>query len=243
MLVDDKQSHNVHFSSAAAVQAALATIEEERKLTFRQAFRMYWRAALWSAGLSAALIMEGYDVGIVSLARLTLLVSSYGHSTEIDSDQFLFRAPRFPRAIRFPNRDRRALHSCQLAVGDQQCSNYRSARRSHLQRMGSGQVWLQAGLHWRYGMDDRRDLHSSLLDQLGHVVRRRGGLRSGEYMALSAAETSTDLLSVLGYLPNLDDRICIRDLPCIDERLPHILCQHVLGNGCVLILGLILGFC
>jgi hypothetical protein len=86
MLVDDKQSHNVHFSSAAAVQAALATIEEERKLTFRQAFRMYWRAALWSAGLSAALIMEGYDVGIVSLARLTLLVSSYGHSTDFDSD-------------------------------------------------------------------------------------------------------------------------------------------------------------
>jgi hypothetical protein len=50
-------------------------------------------------------------------------------------------------------------------------------------------------------------------------------------MALTAAQTSTDLLSVLGYLPNLDDRICIRDLPCIDERLPHILCQHVLGNG------------
>lgn len=52
-----------------AVAAAMAVINEEKALSFRQAFKMYWKAAVWSALLSTALVMEGYDVGIV---RITL---------------------------------------------------------------------------------------------------------------------------------------------------------------------------
>lgn len=48
------------------VAAAMAVVNEEKSLSFRQAFKMYWKAAAWSALLSTALVMEGYDVGIVS---------------------------------------------------------------------------------------------------------------------------------------------------------------------------------
>lgn len=39
---------------------------EEHALTFRQAFKKYRAAALWSMLLSACLIMEGYDLGSVN---------------------------------------------------------------------------------------------------------------------------------------------------------------------------------
>lgn len=45
--------------------AAQADVEEHA-LTFRQAFRKYRAAALWSMLLSACLIMEGYDLGSVN---------------------------------------------------------------------------------------------------------------------------------------------------------------------------------
>ena len=45
---------------------AQAAGEAEKVMPWRQAVAIYWRGGLWSMGLSIALIMEGYDVGLVS---------------------------------------------------------------------------------------------------------------------------------------------------------------------------------
>lgn len=55
-----------HISAPPDVAEAQEAIEAESKMGFRRVFRLYYRAALWSAMLSTALVMEGYDVGIVS---------------------------------------------------------------------------------------------------------------------------------------------------------------------------------
>ena len=61
-----KSADDVDMSEAALVEAAVAYCEEETKLKLRQLFKLYTPAAAWSMLLSAALIMEGMDVGLVS---------------------------------------------------------------------------------------------------------------------------------------------------------------------------------
>lgn len=63
-----KTAQSSHHIEAPDVAEAQASIEAESKLGFRRVFRLYYKAALWSAMLSTALVMEGYDVGIVSHA-------------------------------------------------------------------------------------------------------------------------------------------------------------------------------
>lgn len=46
---------------AMAHQAA----EREKAMPFRQAIKIFWPGAMWSMCLSLALVMEGYDVGLV----------------------------------------------------------------------------------------------------------------------------------------------------------------------------------
>lgn len=48
------------------VQAAIAAGDAETKLPLKQLIRIYYPAALWSMALSAALIMDGMDTGLVS---------------------------------------------------------------------------------------------------------------------------------------------------------------------------------
>jgi len=48
---------------AMAHQAA----EREKAMPFRQALKLFWPGAIWSMCLSLALVMEGYDVGLVRL--------------------------------------------------------------------------------------------------------------------------------------------------------------------------------
>lgn len=71
MLYNEKGEPNTAVAHSGgqseAVLAAIEAINQEKSLTFRQAFKMYWKAAVWSAALSTALVMEGYDVGIVSV--------------------------------------------------------------------------------------------------------------------------------------------------------------------------------
>lgn len=59
------------FDPAAAesdlVQRAIAAGDAETKLPLRQLVKIYYPAALWSMALSAALIMDGMDTGLVSL--------------------------------------------------------------------------------------------------------------------------------------------------------------------------------
>lgn len=50
------------------VEAAIATGEEETKLSLRELFRIHGRAAMWSCLLSLALVMEGMDVGLVTIS-------------------------------------------------------------------------------------------------------------------------------------------------------------------------------
>lgn len=52
--------------SDVLIAKAQAAIEAEKAMPWKQAVRIYWRGGLWSMGLSVALIMEGYDIGLVS---------------------------------------------------------------------------------------------------------------------------------------------------------------------------------
>jgi hypothetical protein len=64
---DQKQpitaAHNV---TNVAVQDAMAAAADEKAMGFKAVMRIHWRAALWSCIFSLALVMEGYDLGIVS---------------------------------------------------------------------------------------------------------------------------------------------------------------------------------
>lgn len=54
------------YTNAELVEAAQLEGEEEAKLGFKRIVRLYYPAALWSMGLSLALVMEGMDVGLVN---------------------------------------------------------------------------------------------------------------------------------------------------------------------------------
>ena len=47
------------------IAKAQAAGEAEKAMPWKQAVRIYWRGGLFSMGLSVALIMEGYDIGLV----------------------------------------------------------------------------------------------------------------------------------------------------------------------------------
>ena len=49
------------------IRQAQESNEADRKLTIRQAVNKYKKAVFWAMFLSTSLIMEGYDVVIVSL--------------------------------------------------------------------------------------------------------------------------------------------------------------------------------
>lgn len=48
------------------IAMAQRAAEMEKAMPFKEALRIFWRGGLWSMGLSLALVMEGYDVGLVS---------------------------------------------------------------------------------------------------------------------------------------------------------------------------------
>lgn len=50
---------------ADMVQAAIAAGDAETKLPLKTLIRIYYPAALWSMALSAALVMDGMDTGLV----------------------------------------------------------------------------------------------------------------------------------------------------------------------------------
>lgn len=57
-MTDTDKNDNTRLAEEAAAK--------ERDMGFKQALATYYPAALWSAFLSCGLIMEGYDIGIVS---------------------------------------------------------------------------------------------------------------------------------------------------------------------------------
>lgn len=50
------------------VTMAHQAAEREKAMPFKEAIRLFWPGAIWSMCLSLALVMEGYDVGLVSLS-------------------------------------------------------------------------------------------------------------------------------------------------------------------------------
>jgi hypothetical protein len=48
--------------------------EREKAMPFKQAIKIFWPGAMWSMCLSLALVMEGYDVGLVCLFCSGLIV-------------------------------------------------------------------------------------------------------------------------------------------------------------------------
>jgi SP family general alpha glucoside:H+ symporter-like MFS transporter len=50
----------------ALLADGLEQVEREKKATFREAIRHHWRAVLWSALLSMALVMDSFDGSLVS---------------------------------------------------------------------------------------------------------------------------------------------------------------------------------
>lgn len=50
------------------IRNAMAAAAEEKAMGFKAVMRIHWKAAMWSCIFSLALVMEGYDLGIVSAA-------------------------------------------------------------------------------------------------------------------------------------------------------------------------------
>jgi hypothetical protein len=64
-----------HTVQSAQVQAAIAAGEAETKLPLSQLFKIYYPAALWSMALSAALVMDGMDTGLVCVRSSLAMIA------------------------------------------------------------------------------------------------------------------------------------------------------------------------
>lgn len=64
-IVADNNKLQAHLGAAVVHDAAKADAAEHH-MTLRQAFKVHKKAIFWSMALSGALIMEGYDVVVVS---------------------------------------------------------------------------------------------------------------------------------------------------------------------------------
>lgn len=62
----DEPVHVVTDMSDDLIAMAQRAAEVEKAMPFKEAIKIFWRGGLWSMGLSLALVMEGYDVGLVS---------------------------------------------------------------------------------------------------------------------------------------------------------------------------------
>lgn len=58
-----KEEHGLH---TTLLEEAFALREEEAKMSLLTVLRMYWPGATYGLLLSVALVMEGYDTGLVS---------------------------------------------------------------------------------------------------------------------------------------------------------------------------------
>lgn len=94
--VDDKEEI-AHLEGAKGyeqhttlIEEALALREEEAKLGLWKIFKLYYPGATYGLLLSVALVMEGYDTGLVSLANPA--AQPHGNGTAIginDTDNLL----------------------------------------------------------------------------------------------------------------------------------------------------------
>lgn len=74
-IFDKDISATTHVAQSAQVQAAIAAGDAETKLPLSQLFKIYYPAALWSMALSAALVMDGMDTGLVRHTSLQAMIT------------------------------------------------------------------------------------------------------------------------------------------------------------------------
>jgi SP family general alpha glucoside:H+ symporter-like MFS transporter len=71
----DRELHNIELNNPDIVELTRQAEESDaadRLLTVRQALSKYKKAVFWAMFLSTSLIMEGYDLVIVSVSSVTL---------------------------------------------------------------------------------------------------------------------------------------------------------------------------
>ena len=93
------------------IRKAMAAAAEEKAMGFKAVMRVHWKAAMWSCIFSLALVMEGYDLGIVSALHVA--------SSDVVDQLFLWSS-LVPQALWKRHTGRKALYSCQLAGCHQQ---------------------------------------------------------------------------------------------------------------------------
>lgn len=86
----------------------------DRQLTLWTAIKKYKKAVAWSCLLSAALVMEGYDVVIVRCAILFFLCSS--QTLIRTTDQRVFRPVLIPGKVRRCRCGWREVHHSPMAI-------------------------------------------------------------------------------------------------------------------------------
>jgi hypothetical protein len=88
----DEKAEIAHFESGkdqygqhtTLIEEALAQREEESKMSLWKIFKLYYPGATYGLLLSVALVMEGYDTGLVSLSVFTYLAFTSASSATID---------------------------------------------------------------------------------------------------------------------------------------------------------------
>ena len=93
---DDDPKANLHMLEDAQAAAA-----EEHNVSFKEALRENWQAAMWSAVISLTVVMEGYDLRYVKPA-LALRVSTWISLTRLLLQSYgqLLRISHLPAALR-----------------------------------------------------------------------------------------------------------------------------------------------
>jgi hypothetical protein len=120
----EKEHHDLH---TTLIEEALAQAEEESKMGLWKNFKLYYPGATFGLLLSVALVMEGYDTGLVSLTisafRSKLPQPLCKLCSLTSTGQQLLRPRRLPQEIwDLSRREWEDFDSCGLASRCKQCS-------------------------------------------------------------------------------------------------------------------------
>lgn len=153
----EKEHHDLH---TTLIEEALAQAEEESKMGLWKNFKLYYPGATFGLLLSVALVMEGYDTGLVGLTFLgcpsELAQPLYKIHSLSPTGQQLLRTRRLSQEVwDLPRREWEDFDSCRLASRCQQCSLRWSDPRSTAQRMGTDSIRIQDSVYDRNGGNDR----------------------------------------------------------------------------------------
>ncbi|RKU47115.1 hypothetical protein DL546_004473 [Coniochaeta pulveracea] len=152
----------------------------DRLLTVKQALSKYKKAVFWAMFLSTSLIMEGYDMSMVSLyafhlCPLLLSASSLLILCTPCPDLLLLWAVTVQESIWCDRpRHRREDYHRPVAVWSFELLSGRTARRAAPQRLLPGPSWRPTDYDAVHGLDDCCDLHPCFCSILAGVRLWRG---------------------------------------------------------------------